>query len=259
MISLKPMDRLAVEDGYVFRGQSVQFPSLCPKANRLTTGEDLMFWWLGQRGDLDAVQSHYKRIIHNVQPNVPPDMTWLEWQAMTQHYGGPTRLLDVTTSPMIAAYIACGDVHPEHGAFLWCFGPDDSTVFRVVGDMLDADNEASPDAEASPTPEEQREAASEAYYDALNFPSRLWEGSSAAHELLRKLHEADAKVAEKLAEREDGGPKRNRLDRARVFASYSTVVLVPPYQLNARLPAQQGAFAVVTNHDKGLHAEPCCR
>jgi hypothetical protein len=37
---------------------------------------------------------------------LPPDDKKLEWLAIMQHYGAPTRLLDVTLSPHIAAFFA---------------------------------------------------------------------------------------------------------------------------------------------------------
>ncbi|PKN91224.1 MAG: hypothetical protein CVU44_20125 [Chloroflexi bacterium HGW-Chloroflexi-6] len=39
-------------------------------------------------------------------PFMPDNEKTLEWLAIMQHYGAPTRLLDVTLSPHIAAYFA---------------------------------------------------------------------------------------------------------------------------------------------------------
>jgi hypothetical protein len=60
-----------------------------------------------------ARKDHEKLIIKSFQKNanlylsfLPSDSLKLEWLAIMQHYGAPTRLLDFTLSPHIAAYFA---------------------------------------------------------------------------------------------------------------------------------------------------------
>lgn len=48
----------------------------------------------------------FQRNAHLYFPNLPLKNQPLEWLAIMQHYGAPTRLLDVTLSPHIAAYFA---------------------------------------------------------------------------------------------------------------------------------------------------------
>ncbi len=48
----------------------------------------------------------FKSIAHQYITNLPSDKNYLEWYALLQHYGAPTRLLDFTSSFYIAAFFA---------------------------------------------------------------------------------------------------------------------------------------------------------
>lgn len=44
-----------------------------------------------------------------------------EWLSIIRHYGGPSRLLDVTTSYIVAAYFALSDHQSKQDAVVWAF------------------------------------------------------------------------------------------------------------------------------------------
>lgn len=46
-----------------------------------------------------------------------------EWFSLIRHYGGPSRLLDVTTSYLVATYFALSDSQPKRDAAIWAFLP----------------------------------------------------------------------------------------------------------------------------------------
>jgi hypothetical protein len=52
-----------------------------------------------------------------------------EWFSLIRHYGGPSRLLDVTSSYLVAAYFALYDSRPKQDAVIWAFR--DSIVTNV--------------------------------------------------------------------------------------------------------------------------------
>lgn len=65
----------------------------------------------------------FKKIAYNyLSPHQVPTTTF-GWLTLMQHYGVPTRLMDVTTSPYVALYFAVNDWRKPVDSALWVFNP----------------------------------------------------------------------------------------------------------------------------------------
>ena len=54
----------------------------------------------------DYLEREFRRRAHHFLADVPPRLDDLEWLALMQHHGAPTRLVDWTKSPYVAAFFA---------------------------------------------------------------------------------------------------------------------------------------------------------
>lgn len=65
----------------------------------------------------------FRRLARTRYPNCPPFEDKPAWLFLMQHYGLPTRLLDWTESPLIAAYFATSPEYKYPGGVLWAVAP----------------------------------------------------------------------------------------------------------------------------------------
>lgn len=66
---------------------------------------------------------HFMKVAHNHLPPTSLPKTAFEWLSVMQHYGIPTRLLDVTRSPFVALYFAVRNWSANVDGALWAFNP----------------------------------------------------------------------------------------------------------------------------------------
>jgi hypothetical protein len=92
------------DSSWVFRGQEKSCwklrTSLEREADRFHLSADELF-----RREYNMVRE-FRRRLHHYQTSVPHRDNVDEWLALMQHYGAPTRLIDFTYSPYVAAYFA---------------------------------------------------------------------------------------------------------------------------------------------------------
>lgn len=94
---------------YTFRGLSNSSYELSTRLIRLG-------------GDFIGIEKHLLRNFRRYAlTDVPKDDSFWKWLAIAQHYGLPTRLLDWTFSPLVAAHFATCDLeHYDVDGAIWC-------------------------------------------------------------------------------------------------------------------------------------------
>jgi len=114
-------------DGWAFRGQSdATWPLLSSLSRRLReSGADRGTW--GEREER-AIRI-FRRKAHIYLDDHPTHADDLRWLALMQHHGAPTRLLDFTKSPYVAAFFALEDAVGDAAVYalntpaLWSAAP----------------------------------------------------------------------------------------------------------------------------------------
>lgn len=101
---------------WYFRGHSSADFTLTPGLFRLDITDTYSNW--------ETVESY---LINSFKREAPPHLSIIpdsdiDWLTLAQHHGLPTRLLDWTTSPLIALYFAVEDSMNKKDAHVWCYG-----------------------------------------------------------------------------------------------------------------------------------------
>lgn len=93
---------LELSEKYIFRGQRDATEPLSSTFERATTGLDAAKWHKLEK----KIMLEFRRRAHHYLSCLPTDDAHVEWLALMQHHGAPTRLLDFTRSFYVALYFA---------------------------------------------------------------------------------------------------------------------------------------------------------
>jgi len=123
---------------WLFRGHAASHWSLVTSIERATAPTQLRL--NAEQGALGWFQQG----AHNYLTNHWAPTSTLEWLALMQHHGTPTRLMDWTRSPFVAAFFAFEDERPEADACAiwaidasWCLTQTKSTIQNLGVDYSD--------------------------------------------------------------------------------------------------------------------------
>jgi hypothetical protein len=106
-----------VNKGWMFRGQQ---SATWPLAHRFERACDRLDVLAEKRNQIEHnMIREFRRQLHHYTTTVPPQEAVCESLAIMQHHGAPTRLLDFTYSPYIAAYFAFELAEPNSLVAIW--------------------------------------------------------------------------------------------------------------------------------------------
>jgi hypothetical protein len=97
---------------WVFRGQAHADWQLNTSLERLTLT-------ISAENAETKMTTEFQRRAHHYPEAVPLPESVLDWLALMQHYGAPTRLLDFTRSPYVAAYFALEATDDRSSCAIW--------------------------------------------------------------------------------------------------------------------------------------------
>lgn len=115
----------------VFRGQGDMNWGLIPALHRFRVPEHPTSWAASEDHLLDKSRHQSWSMVTG-----PPALSFGDWMALGRHHGLPTRLLDWSESPLIAAYSAASS-NPESAGCVWRLKP--RRRLRL-GEVVDADS-----------------------------------------------------------------------------------------------------------------------
>ena len=101
---------------WFYRGVGKESYELIPSLFRLNIKNTLLSWKKVE----EYITYHFKRESRPFLDAEPKSE--LEWLAVAQHYGLPTRLLDWTTNALIALFFAVEKFEKRGNAVVWCLG-----------------------------------------------------------------------------------------------------------------------------------------
>lgn len=103
--------------GWAFRGQaSASWPLVSSLSRHLRTyGLNRKAWAIQER----RILTLFQRKAHLFLEHIPDANDYFRWLGLMQHHGAPTRLIDFTWSPEVAAFFALERAQPGSNCAVW--------------------------------------------------------------------------------------------------------------------------------------------
>lgn len=124
---LRFIEKITTQEDLIFRGQSQDY-TLLPKIGR----KNLLFDPMEKRGALERkIFDEFKRMACSYEECIHINND-LDWLAIAQHYGLPTRLLDWTTNALAALWFAVEtDGSNKESGYVYIYRPNPDDFYPV--------------------------------------------------------------------------------------------------------------------------------
>ena len=113
---------------WIFRGQQSASWPLQPTLERFEDSIRDLQWVIEP-----YCVRQFQRRAHHYSLDLPDREELLEWIALMRHHGCPTRLLDFSKSPYIAAFFATAEADPKDDASIWAV---DTSALAVLATQM---------------------------------------------------------------------------------------------------------------------------
>jgi hypothetical protein len=212
-----------VRQGWIFRGHKRADYPLKPSIERAHLYTD---WDWAEHKILQEFQS--KAALHMDPRQLPPTTPEhkLNWLAIMQHYGAPTRLLDFTYSPYVALYFALRNREENESEYAEVWGIDTDAL---MGRAYQVSREADEKEKACESAGNTQTPVGPVNFGQLEFYASSLQTAQREEEHLENL------VRNALS------PRRDNIRREHYNRNGFVAVAFPPTQ-NPRLASQQGVF-----------------
>lgn len=133
IVKLNRNRKINIEENEIlfFRGQNDKDYQLIPALARYPSNYSNVTLIEYERNLIESAKRRYPSVFGNCQ-------TPLDLLALLQHYGMPTRLLDVTQNPLVALYFACKGGKNDGEVFAFKDNQRDMTTYPIINAIADS-------------------------------------------------------------------------------------------------------------------------
>lgn len=96
---------------WAFRGEKKSYKRIAPTLERKALESGIPLEQLQDRES--RMLNEFRRRLHHYEKDTPHPGDYAEWLSMMRHFGAPTRLLDWSYSPFVAAFFAMEEAYDE--------------------------------------------------------------------------------------------------------------------------------------------------